>query len=328
MTSPRSSTQWVLALALGFVLVLLALAWTGGARAAPPKVSIFTGTAVHFCPLYIADAKGYFKAEGLDVTVTMFTSGAAALEGFRTGYGNLILAGHVPSLLLWGRGEGVGIAPISPSYENAVVVAKREIRGVADLRGKKVATFTGATAELMLYKYLESGALGIKDITFINLAPPEQIIALDRGDIDAFVWDGLSASKARDVSGDRVHVLATNRSFFADWSVLSSDRAWAQANRESVVAVLRAIQRANRFIAEQPDEAKAAVARYAKMQLELVQRIFPIYEFDLTYSKRFRKDTDDMAAFLIGKKTLVKPVDWTQQFDDSFLKAVDPALVQ
>jgi ABC-type nitrate/sulfonate/bicarbonate transport system substrate-binding protein len=326
MTTPRSWIQSALALA-SFALLLLVSDWTGGARAAS-KVTIFTGTAVHFCPLYVADAKGYFKAEGLEVTVTMFTSGAAALEAFRAGNGNLILAGHVPSLLLWGRGEGVGIAPISPSYENAVVVAKREIRGVADLRGKKVATFTGATAELMLHKYLESGGLALKDITFINLAPPEQIIALDRGDIDAFVWDGLSGSKARDVSGDRVHVLATNRNFFADWSVLSADRAWAQANRDSVVAVLRAIQRANKFIAEQPEDAKATVARYAKMQPQLVQQIFPIYEFDLTYSKRFRKDTDDMTAFLIGKKTLVKPVDWTQQFDDSYPKAVAPALVQ
>ena len=327
MTIARLSISKILALG-SFALALVAFIGIGAAKAAAPKVSIFTGTAVHFCPLYIADAKGYFKAEGLDVAVTMFTSGAAALESFRTGQGNLILTGHVPSLLLWGRGEGVGIAPIAPSYENAVVVAKREIHGVGDLRGKKVATFTGATAELMLYKYLESGGLGIKDISFINLAPPEQIIALDRGDIDAFVWDGLSAVKARDVSGDRVHVLATNRNYFADWSVLSADRGWAQANRESVIKVLRAIRQADRFIKEQPAEAMAVVARYAKMQPELVQSAFPIYEFDLTDSQKFRKDTDDMATFLIGKKTLAKPVDWSQQFDTSFLKAVDPQLVQ
>lgn len=324
----RSASFWLRkTTVVGLGLILVGLGRTGDA-ATPKRVTIFTGANVHFAPFYIADAKGYFKAEGVDATVIPFSSGAAAVEAFRAGRGEIVEAGDFPSMKLWALGDAVGVAAALWSDDNAVVVAKREIQRAADLRGKRVATKLGATHEFFLYKYLASGGLGKEDVKVMDLPPPEQIIALDKGEIDAFAWDQQGARKSIEVSGDRVHVLATGKGYFREWVVVSANPQWARENREALVRVLRAVRRANQLIKEQPAEARAITVRVSGVDPRVVDSLFPILKFVLEYTKVFRADMDAMAGFMIGLKALAKPIDWNMQFDASFLKAVDPALVE
>ena len=51
---------------------------SGPACAADPKVRIFSGTDEHWVQFQVAKAKGFFKDEGLDAEVTVFTTGATA----------------------------------------------------------------------------------------------------------------------------------------------------------------------------------------------------------------------------------------------------------
>lgn len=325
-----SSSLWMRkAPAVVLALVLVGLGLTCVAEAGTPKkVTIFTGSYINFTPIFIADSNGYFKAEGLDATVIRFTSGAEAVEAFRSGQGHLVLSGDFPAMKLWALGDAVGIAPTMWNVDNVTIVTKREIRRAADLRGKRLGTRLGSTLEFFVYKYLASAGMGPKDITIVNLAPPEQIIALDKGEIDALAWDQLSAMKASQVSGDRVHLLTTGKGYFREWLVLSANQRWAQENREAVVAVLRAIRRANQFINERPAEAEATVAQYTKIEPSLLQRFFHIYKYDLTFTKGFRTDMEAMADFMVGQRALPKPIDWNAHFDASFLRAVDPVLVE
>jgi len=75
--------------------VLIALVTVGqllaaGSAQAQEKVRIFSGTDEHWVPLQVAKAKGYFSDEGLDVELTVFTTGATATEAFRAGRGDFI----------------------------------------------------------------------------------------------------------------------------------------------------------------------------------------------------------------------------------------------
>src|SRR5438552_13014049 len=67
-------------------------------------------------------------------------------------------------------------------------VGKKEINAPGDLRGRKVATRIGSTGEFLLYRYLASGGLSPSDVTIVDLAPPDMVVALVHGDIDAFAW--------------------------------------------------------------------------------------------------------------------------------------------
>src|SRR5260370_150464 len=125
--------------------------------AADAKVRIFSGTDEHWVQFQVAKAKGFFKDEGLDAEVIVFTTGATATEAFRAGRGDFISAGDLPSAAMWKTGNAVGIAPMSSDTEIFGIVGKNNINSPADLRGRKVATRTGSTAEFLLYRHLASG---------------------------------------------------------------------------------------------------------------------------------------------------------------------------
>src|SRR5690349_13625513 len=141
------------------IAVASSVSFCGFARAADPKIRIFSGTDEHWVPLQVAKAKGYFAAEGLDAEVTVFTTGAAATEAFRAGRGDFISAGDLPSAAMWKGGTVVGLAPMSSDTEIFGIVGKKDINSPKDLHGRKVATAIGSTGEFLLYRYLASGGV-------------------------------------------------------------------------------------------------------------------------------------------------------------------------
>jgi len=291
-------------------------------------ITILMGSSIYQSPMFVADAKGFFKAAGINAKVIQMVSGAEAMDSFRAGQGEVLMAGDFPSVKLWGLdNEMIGIAGVVSDDEVPVVVGRRDLKSPADLKGKRVATRLGSTFEFFLYRYLASAKLGKADITLINLDAPEMVVALDKGEIDAFLWNEPFGIKARDVSGDRVHVITNGEGFFTEWILLSVRRKWANENRSTVTAVLRALDQANRFIRENRPEATAIIMRYTKIEKPVLDALLPMFRFDVSYTKKMRDDLDAMSAFMIERGALPKAVDWRNQFDGSFVKAVRPDLV-
>ena len=69
----RTTRGWRSLLAVVFVFGALIWVTNSPASAADPKVRIFSGTDEHWVQFQVAKAKGFFKDEGLDVLVVMFT---------------------------------------------------------------------------------------------------------------------------------------------------------------------------------------------------------------------------------------------------------------
>src|SRR5690349_23561286 len=150
--------------ALGVFASVLSWAFSGPASAADPTVRIFSGTDEHWVQFQVAKAKGFFKDEGLDAEVTVFTTGATATEAFRAGRGDFISAGDLLSAAMWKTGKVIGLAPLSSDTEIFGIVGKKEINAQGYLRGRKVATRIGSTGEFLLYRYLASGVLDRKSV--------------------------------------------------------------------------------------------------------------------------------------------------------------------
>lgn len=203
------------------------------ANAADPKIRIFSGTDEHWVPLQVAKTKGYFAAQGLDAEVTVFTTGAAATEAFRAGRGDFISAGDLPSAAMWKSGNVIGLAPMSSDTEIFGIVGKKDINSPNDLRGRKVATALGSTGEFLLYRYLASGGVSPSEVNIVGLAPPEMVISLVRGDIDAFAWLAPFTTRAIETGKDIKLItsakgLANNRIVLnVTRTFISSVRIWS-----------------------------------------------------------------------------------------------------
>jgi ABC-type nitrate/sulfonate/bicarbonate transport system substrate-binding protein len=325
IASPWTSSLWT-ACAIVFSLSVLAWCGTGIARADSVKVRIFTGTDEHWVPFQVAKAKGYFTDEGLDVEVTVFTTGATAVEAFRAGRGDFVSSGDLPSTVMWQSGNVIGLAPSSSDSDIFAIVGRKEFNSPADLRGRKIATRMGSTGEFLLDRYLASGGLAQSDVKAIDLTPPDMVVALVHGDIDAFAW--LAPFTTRAISaGSNLKIITTANGFANNRIILNVTRSFAEQHPDIVRKVLHATERAIDFVRANPAEATEiwaqAVQGDPKQSLPVVRQI----HFDMTFDRPFVNDMDELAKFMMQKGALKGPINWKTAVDTSFLGAVNAKLV-
>lgn len=134
----------------------------------------------------------YFDELGISQKFVFFDSGVAANQAFASGSidfaemgytnGVVALGSDLPVKLIW-------LHEIIGSSEGLVVQGEPEIRQVADLVGKKIATPFSSTAHYSLLNSLKEA--GIADqVTLLDMQTSEIVAAWERGDIDgAYTWE-------------------------------------------------------------------------------------------------------------------------------------------
>jgi len=293
------------------------------------KARLFIGTTPQFSAIFVAENKNYFREFGVDMEVKVFTSGSAAAEAFRAGKGEFVNAGDWPTTKLWERGDAIGIAPFVYFTKMSCITAKNGLSKPSDLKGKNVGVFLGSTSEYFALLYMASEGLSFNNINVKNLRPADMVYALDRGDIDAFViWEPFCTQSINNVSKDKVHLMSYGAGYFTEWQVQCVSPAFAKENPKAVEGVLKALNKANKFIKDHPDETVKIVAKRLKLDESVMKELLPRMTFDLSYTKAFRNDMNSLSKFMLDKKVLDKPIDWKTAFDSSFLKKVDPSLVE
>ena len=195
---------------LGFAIAALGLtlAATGAQAQTPVKVNVGIANSATDAGLFVADKKGYFKREGLDVNFIAFDSGARMIAPFASG--DLDVGAGGPSAGLYNavaRGIDVRIVADKSSTPpgrpiNFLLVRKDHVdsgryKTLADLRGMKIAgAAPGGSATTTLDKLLEKAGLRIADVERVYLGFPQQAIALQNKAVDAALPTEPSASEA------------------------------------------------------------------------------------------------------------------------------------
>ncbi len=310
-------------IALAVLAAFVTWIGSGPACAADPKVRIFSGTDEHWVQFQVAKAKGFFKDEGLDAEVTVFTTGATATEAFRAGRGDFISAGDLPSAAMWKTGNVVGLAPLSSDTEIFGIVGKKDINSPGDLRGRKVATRMGSTGEFLLYRYLASGGLAPSDATIVDLAPPEMVLALVHGDIDAFAWLAPFTTRAV-TTGTNVKLVASAKGLANNRIILSATRSFVDQNPDLVRKVMRATNRAIQFVRANPEEATRIWAEAVQGNVAQSLPVVRMISYDMTLDNGFVNDMNELAKFMVQKGALKEPINWASEMNTTFLRELDP----
>ncbi len=148
---------------------------------------------------FIADQKGYFKAEGLDVEIIEFKS--AGLMMAPLGTGDLDVAGGALNASLFNAAERqlplkivAGRSRTAPGFNYNILMVRKEladsgkVKSIADLKGLKFAfPAPGTAVQSQLNEVLKSAGLSIKDVQETYLAFPQQVPALLSKAIDGVI---------------------------------------------------------------------------------------------------------------------------------------------
>jgi ABC-type nitrate/sulfonate/bicarbonate transport system substrate-binding protein len=284
-------------------------------------IKLFIGSNPAWGNLMVGTEKGFFEKEGVPVEITYFASGATAVDAFRAGRGHLVGAGDLPSLRLWQQG-GLGICPQANYGDLSVVVAKKSVTRPADLRGKKIGVLTGSTVEYFAKLYLASGGVDYKEVEVVNLRPMEMVTGFVRGDIDAFVifqpfgWRAIQADP-------NAHIVTTAEPFFREWLVVNATPEYARAHKQELVAFLKGLDQAGKWITANMDEATQIVAKSLRMDdVATVKMMLHSVNWNIAYTRKFRSDMGKVAEFF------QVPIDWAKNFDTEFLAQLGPGFVE
>jgi len=174
----------------------------------PQTVRVAETVAISYAPVYVADARGYYREQGLELEFENFAGGADAVPALARGDFDVNLGAiSVGTFNAYERGLDIKIvAPmgILPRQDSALPLLVRKdladsgtVTSVADLRGRKVAVNTrAAIVEYILTKALERGGLGLGDVDEVALNFPDHAAAFATASIDAAVTAEPFATRA------------------------------------------------------------------------------------------------------------------------------------
>ena len=210
--------------------------------------------------VYVAHAKGYFGAHGLEVEQRRFTTGRDAIAALGAGRIDATTAFSTPVVLRAGHDASLRVLTtlhVSSGNTRLVARADRGISAVPDLAGKRIGVPRNTNAEYFLDVLLAWGGVEARDVRMIEVAPEAAADALASGEVDAVaIWTPHAERALRVAPGGAVELRSE---VYTELSMLVTREPVLASRRSALVKLVAALADAERFVRERPQEAFAAL---------------------------------------------------------------------
>ncbi len=227
------------------------------------KVTISVGgkNLFYYLPLTIAEQLGYFKDEGLDVTIVDFAGGSRALQAVVGGSADVVSGAFEHTISMQLKGQPMRAFVLQGAAPQIVLGINPKTlpnyRSVADLKGKKIGvTAPGSSTNIVANFVLGKAGLKPSDVSFVGVGAGNGAVAAMRaGQIDAISnLDPVITLLAR--SGDLKIISDTRRLDEAEKvfggpmpaACLYAPQPFLDKNPHTAQALANAIVRADKWI--------------------------------------------------------------------------------
>ena len=313
------------------VVILSAVLAVSGCASTPATQTNSDGSALkeirvgvvplpHYAHMWVAKKKGFIDEElqkvGFKLKWQPFSLGPMVSEAFAAGHLDMGVMGDFPAFIGRSAGTNYRIASIASAAPKALaLVAKKDsdIVKVTDLKGKKVATTKGAYGQKLLSLLLEKNGMTMNDIQFIHMSMDDLATALLRGDIAAgVIWDPLIT---RMEEAGEIKIVADGTGIYEAYAVVMANGDMLAKNPEAVEAVLRAFQRGDEYLKQNPNECTKLLMEDMRIPESQLTKIISKFNYDGTITDKFVTDMKDTEEFM-RKNGLIK----TQVDVQSFIR--------
>jgi NitT/TauT family transport system substrate-binding protein len=183
------SKLWFLALAV--MLSLLGGAQGQGIERKQLTLGVGGKSALYYLPLTICERLGYFKEQGLDVTINDFRGGAQSLQALVGGSVDVVTGAYEHTIRMQAKGQDITAVIELGRFPGIAVGLRKEraqtYKSAADLKGSKIGVTAPGSSTHFFVMYLMSKA-GLKptDASYIGVgASASAVAAMKKGEIDA-----------------------------------------------------------------------------------------------------------------------------------------------
>ncbi len=249
-------------LASGIAAAALPL-WTSAQTLEKTKVTLAVGgkNLLYYLPLTIAEQLGYFKAEGLDVSIVDFAGGAKALQAVVGGSADVVSGAFEHTINMQFKGQMMRAFVLQGAAPQIVLGVNPKtmpnFKTIADLKGKKVGVSApGSSTNVMVNFVLAKAGLKPSDVSIIGVGTGSGAVAAMRsGQIDAMsnldpVITLLQRSGDLKIVSDTRMVTESEKVFDGPMPAgcLYAPQTFIDKNPATTQALTNAMVRANKWI--------------------------------------------------------------------------------
>lgn len=299
--------------------------------------------------VWIAENKGYFAANGIEVEMKEFDSGRAAFTAMLNEGGpalseveglDMVTVAQTPVMFnSFNRNDFAIVAAMVSSYNDVHVLGRRD-RGItkpADLRGKKIGVTMGSTGQYFLGLFLNNAGIGLSEVKLVDIKTGELAKSLQEGTVDAISTWQPNLYNAEKALGDQGITFPPRKIFREDFYFVPN-RNFLQTHPEAITRFLQAVSQAEDFIKndvdldndEDKDRSVDIVSQRLGLDRAFVASVWSDFQFGLFLDNTVIKTIEDEAQWAIENKLTDKTTvpNYLDYISLDALKKVAPEKVQ
>ena len=155
-------------------------------------VTVFAQQVIDDAPFWIALKDGYFRAEGLTLTVKLLAKTTLGIPGLKSGQEDFLVGGNYPTMLQADASGTLDVRIVVEGYQGApgvmevLALPSSHIMDAADLKHKTVAVnLNGGIQTLTLNAVLTSEDVNPATVHYVVVPFPDMVAALKAHQVDA-----------------------------------------------------------------------------------------------------------------------------------------------
>lgn len=216
---------------------------------------------LYYLPLTVAEQKGFFKDEGLEVTIVDFAGGAKALQAVVGGSADVVSGAFEHTINMQAKGQPMRAFVLQGRAPQIVLAVSTKtmpnFKSVADLKGKKIGvTAPGSSTNIMSNFVLAKAGVKPAEVSYVGVGASQGAVAAMRsGQIDAVsnldpVITILARSNDIKIVSDTRDVAEADKVFGGPMPAgcLYAPISFLEKNPNTAQALVNAMVRANKWI--------------------------------------------------------------------------------
>ncbi len=262
-----------------------------------------------------------FAKDGITFVYDQFLSGPPMIESMTAGELDFGGIGDMPPINA--RGQGIDVKVISkmintPFSNSLAVGIGSDIKEIADLKGKKIATQIGSSGHHFVSLVLEQAGLSLDDVELLNLSAPDGINALASGEIDALsTWEPYGSQLVNRKAGT---ILLDSTGIKQNTSTFIVRNDFAKENPELTARFIKVWLKYRDFIESNREKALEIIVEQSGFSREDIQRTFLEGDLNPEFTDYDYDQESKTKNFLIETGTLENDFDINDLYDFSYLK--------
>ncbi|GMQ95163.1 MAG: NrtA/SsuA/CpmA family ABC transporter substrate-binding protein [Patescibacteria group bacterium] len=281
--------------------------------------------------ILIAQSRGFFAEEGLEVTISEYASGKLALQAMFGGEVDMSPVAEVPIVFnSFKRNDFSIIATIGAADKHMTVIARKDsgIEEPFDLRGKRLATQEASALHFFSSVFLLHNGLSEGDVERSFKRITELVPALIVGEVDAVAVIEPFTTEAKELLGENATFFTPSGIYAKTWSLLAFND-FIEGKPRTVEKLLRALMRAEAFLTASRDQSIGIIAEGLDVEESWVSDNLDRLNLGVSLDQSYLTLLEDVARWAITNR-LTQATEVPNYLNFMYMagmETVDPAAV-